>query len=58
MENLDPVIMRLNDIDDQFFGQVVITVRQGRAVRIEEQRVFQLDSPAKKAIMRSPRQVP
>ena len=43
MKNLDPVIKRLKDIDEEFYGQVVILVRQGRAMRIEEQRVFQLD---------------
>ena len=43
MKNIDPVIKRLKDIDEEFYGQVVILVRKGRAVRVEEQRVFQLD---------------
>ena len=43
MKNLDLVIKHLKDIDDGFYGQIVILVREGKAVRVEEQRVFQLD---------------
>ena len=43
MRNLEPVINRLKDVDDEFYGQIVILVRKGKAVRFEEQRVYQLD---------------
>ena len=45
MKNLDQIISHLKTIDDEFYGQVVIIVREGKAVRVEEQRVFQLDNP-------------
>jgi hypothetical protein len=43
MKNLDTVIKRLKDVNDEFYGQIVILIRKGKAVRIEEQRVYQLD---------------
>ena len=41
MRNLEPVIKRLKDVDDEFYGQIVILVRKGKAVRIAEHRVCQ-----------------
>ena len=57
VKNLDLVIKHLKDIDDGFYGQIVILVREGKAVRVEEQRVFQLDKEEMQPISPS-RQVP
>ena len=43
MKNLDRVIGHLRGLDDDFFGQVVIRVREGKAVTITEERVSKLE---------------
>ena len=35
VKNLDLVIKHLKDSDDGFYGQIVILIREGKAVRVE-----------------------
>ena len=43
MKNLDRIIDHLKDLDHDFFGEVVIRVRDGQAVLITEERSFKIE---------------
>lgn len=43
MEKLDAVIKHLKQIGPSFWGTVKITIKQGRAVLITEERTIKLD---------------
>ena len=43
MRNLDRVICHLEKLDDDFFGHVIVRVRDGKAVTITDERVTKLD---------------
>ena len=43
MEQLDQVIKHLKQIDPDFFGQVIIRIKNGKAWLIEEQKTTRLD---------------
>jgi hypothetical protein len=45
MENLDQVIQQLEALDSDFYGRVLIKVRDGKAVMITEERDTRLDTP-------------
>jgi len=44
MERLNVVVKYLKRLPSNFYGQVVIRVRQGKAVLITEERSIKLDS--------------
>jgi len=43
VKNLDRVIQHLEDLAPDFFGEVMIRVRDGQAVLITEERSFKIE---------------
>jgi len=43
VKNLDRIIDHLKDLDHDFFGEVVIRVRDGQAVLITEERSYKIE---------------
>lgn len=43
MEQLDPIIKHLQRIGTDFYGEIHIKIRAGRAVLITEERTFKLN---------------
>ncbi len=42
MKGLDEVIQHLKKIDEEFYGEVTIRVRDGRAVGYDEHRAYRI----------------
>ena len=43
MKNLDRIIQHLKNLERDFYGEIVIRVRDGQAVLITEERSFKLE---------------
>ena len=43
MQNLDRIIQHLEKLEHDFYGKVVIRVRDGQAVLITEERSFKIE---------------
>ena len=43
MKNLDRITQHLKNLDPDFYGEIVIRVRDGQAVLITEERSFKLE---------------
>ena len=44
MKNLDRIIKHLKNLERDFYGEIVIRVKDGKAVFITEERSFKLES--------------
>jgi len=53
MEKLDAVIKHLKQIGSDFYGQVIIRIRHGRAILIEEQKTTKLDDDQDSSVRNS-----
>jgi len=53
MEKLDAVIKHLKQIGPDFYGQVIIRIRHGRAILIEEQKTTKLDDDQDSSVRNS-----
>ena len=50
MEQIDAVIKHLKQIGPDFYGQVIIRIRHGKAVLIEEQKTTKLEDELDSAV--------
>ena len=44
MKNLDLIMQHLKNLESDYYGEIVIRVRDGQAVLITEERSFKLES--------------
>ena len=52
MEGLNAVIEHLKRIPATFYGQIVLRIREGKVVFLEENRTYKLDEPSEKLTRR------